>query len=59
MDKRPNRPPKREIPEPTDEQMAADRFAQSYPRNNFAAGAAVIAGVLVLIGLAYMVGFVK
>jgi hypothetical protein len=39
--------------------MAADRFAQSYPRNNFAAGAAVIAGVLVLIGLAYMVGFVK
>ena len=71
MDKRPNVrvPPERNekleafrrevVGEEIRETMAADRLEQSYPRNNFAAGAAVIAGVLVLIGMAYLVGFVK
>lgn len=58
MDKRANvRAPKRD---PAFEERAADRLEQqSYPRNNFAAGAAVLAGVLVLLGLAYVVGFVR
>jgi hypothetical protein len=47
MNKRPNK------------RVPPDRERDTYPSNNFALTALVLAGVIILVGLAYVTGMVK
>jgi len=47
------------IPEPTEDQLAADRMSDQYPGNNFSFTVLVLVLILVIILVAYAIGMVK
>lgn len=54
-------PRKEMFPEPTDEQLAADRRREqeNYPSNNFALSSAVLVVLVALIVVLYVTGVIK